>query len=121
MASSQSANFFQNLNSQIRMLRKRSPQKPTTQDQTSSGGERGGTGHIMMEFNPEKNRLGFYHDDREIEVDEGHYAPMFIAKDVEELRANPQARKMLKEYQMFTGQNQEIKVEAGRKVVELVP
>ena len=70
----------------------------------------------MMEFNPNKNRLGFFHADREIEIDEGHYAPLFIAKDVEELRANPEARKVLKEYLMFTGENQEIKAKVPQPI-----
>ena len=68
-------------------------------------GERGGTGHIMMEFNPQRNRVGFYHQDKEIELDEHHYAPLFFAKDVEDLRKNPDARKVLKQYNIFTGHN----------------
>jgi len=67
-------------------------------------GERGGTGHIIMEYNPDRQRLGFYRqDNQEIELDEQHFEPLFIAKDVEELRRNPEARKALRQYNIFTG------------------
>jgi len=29
-------------------------------------------------------------------MDEGHYQPTFIAKDIEEIRNNPETRKVLK-------------------------
>lgn len=50
----------------------------------------------MMEFNPDKGRLGFYHKDQEIEVDDLHFAPLFFANDVEDLRRNPEARRVLR-------------------------
>ncbi len=42
--------------------------------------------HILMEYDPSKGRVGFIHHDRPIAIDDEHYFPMFIAKDIEELR-----------------------------------
>ena len=42
----------------------------------------------------------------EIEMSEAHYQPTFIAKDIEEIRQDPNQRKILKQFKLFTGQNQ---------------
>jgi hypothetical protein len=41
-------------------------------------------------------------------MDEQHFQPLFFANDVEDLRNNPEARKVLKQYKIFTGENQKI-------------
>jgi hypothetical protein len=40
----------------------------------------------MLEFDPSNNRIGFFHNDKKIEIDESYYFPTFIANDIEELR-----------------------------------
>lgn len=71
----------------------------------------------MMEFNPDKNRLGFYKQEEEIQLDDSHFEPLFFANDIEELRNNQNARKALKQYQIFTGQNQAITKPTTQAVV----
>jgi hypothetical protein len=39
-------------------------------------------------------------------MDESHYHPTFIAKDIEEIRNNPEKRKVLKQFKLFTGVSQ---------------
>jgi len=39
-------------------------------------------------------------------MNEAHYQPTFIAKDIEEIRHDPNQRKILKQFKLFTGQNQ---------------
>jgi len=41
-------------------------------------------------------------------LDDSHFAPTFIASDIEEIRNNPDARKILRQFQIFSGQNQKI-------------
>lgn len=101
MSSSHSANFFKNINSQIKMLRSKSPTQPRP---ALADGERGGTGHIIMEYNPEKNRIGYFKEDKEIILQDSHFEPLFFANDIEEIRNNPDARKALRSYNIFSGQ-----------------
>lgn len=49
-----------------------------------------------MEHDPVNGRLGFSYKEQQIELDEAHYQPTFIAKDIEEIRNNPASRKVLK-------------------------
>jgi hypothetical protein len=60
----------------------------------------------MVEYDPGKGRLGFFNNDQQIVIDESHYHPMFIANDIEELRNNPEIRKVLKQFKIFTGVSQ---------------
>jgi hypothetical protein len=62
--------------------------------------------HILLDHDPINGRLGFIHHDRPIELDESHYQPTFIAKDIEEIRNNPETRKVLKQFKLFTGVSQ---------------
>ena len=55
----------------------------------------------MMEFNPDKNRLGFYKQEEEIQLDDSHFEPLFFANDIEELRNNQNARKALFFHDMY--------------------
>eukprot|EP00347_Sterkiella_histriomuscorum_P023962 403332781 len=59
--------------------------------------------HFILEHDPVNGRLGFSYNNKEIELDESHYHPTFIAKDIEEIRNNPETRKILKQFQLFTG------------------
>jgi len=48
-----------------------------------------------MEYNPEVNKMQFYQDGEYIQLSQHALHPTFIAKDVDELRANPETRKAL--------------------------
>ena len=60
----------------------------------------------MLEHDPLNGRLGFSYKEQQIELDESHYQPTFIAKDIEEIRNNPETRKVLKQFHLFTGVSQ---------------
>ena len=45
--------------------------------------------------------MKFYKRDRKLMVNKEHYEPTFNASGVDELRENPNTRKMLKEYRIF--------------------
>ena len=45
--------------------------------------------------------MDFYHKEQKIEMNKEHYYPSFLAKDVDELRANPNTRKALKKFKIF--------------------
>lgn len=45
--------------------------------------------------------MRFYKRDRKLHVNPEHYQPTFIASGVDELRDQPNTRKMLKRYRIF--------------------
>ena len=57
----------------------------------------------MLEPDPLNGRLGFSYNNEQIEMDESHYHPTFIARDIEEIRNNPETRKVLRQFQLLSG------------------
>jgi hypothetical protein len=45
--------------------------------------------------------MEFYHKDEKVIMDTKHYHPSFLAKNVEELRNDPNTRKELKRFRIF--------------------
>ena len=52
-------------------------------------------------------QMQFYLGSKRLDVGEKHYYPSFIAEDVEELAENPNARKALRQYKIFKGEDEE--------------
>jgi hypothetical protein len=55
--------------------------------------------------------LGFFHNDKQIVVEEAHYYPIFIAKNVDELRGRPDTQKILRKFKIFGTEEDNIKDE----------
>ena len=47
--------------------------------------------------------MDFFQKGQQIEFDNKHFEPTFIAKDIEEIRNNVEQRKVLKQFKLFTG------------------
>jgi len=66
--------------------------------------------HILIQFDPQHQRLEFTQNEEKIQLDENHYMPHFFAKDIEELRNNPESRKALKTFNLFSQTSQNPRV-----------
>ena len=71
-----------------------------------------GSGHILLQYEPQLHiekgfdylhmkNMNFYQHNKKIELNKEHHQPIFIAQGVDELRANRNTRKVLKEFKIF--------------------
>ena len=44
------------------------------------------------------DKMGFHHKESMLDINKEHYFPSFIAKEIQELRAQKDTRKKLREY-----------------------
>ena len=51
--------------------------------------------------------MEFYHKDEKVKMNDAHYHPSFLAKDVGELRDDPNTRKELKNFRIFENHGQD--------------
>ena len=72
--------------------------------QVKAGGVRAERGQLHM-----GERVRYFKGNHELKINDLHYQPCFIAKDVEELRQNPHTRRALKKYKIFEGAEEEEK------------
>lgn len=60
-------------------------------------------------------KIRYYKGGEKMDINDQHYKPSFIAKDVEELRENPRTRKVLRKHNIFRGEQEDEKYKYNYK------